>query len=283
MIFLFIRFCVGKSLLQNLKNFFVIRHCIYVIVYCLCLLPNKLNEFLTLIGVTKNFIYPEYAIILSTFTGFIMFFIRVSETNFYYNLSCTKQNSNKTELRNSNLSDKNKDENSEAFFDKDQPLTAIISRNMNMEFMCCILFGLTEIFMKPERKQHKASELTDNNLNHNTSNLGQTLITSNYNKAISAKDYHRSKPHKIRYKKIFDDNVDLDQVEVEVTSEKRKRKMNRETDTESASNLITDDIEYRNVDHDAIVIEYCPKIFRELRKIDDISGYDLQRYFILNF
>ncbi len=29
---------------------------------------------------------------------------------------------------------------------------------MNLEFMCCILFGLTEIFMKPERKKVSEDE-----------------------------------------------------------------------------------------------------------------------------
>ena len=29
---------------------------------------------------------------------------------------------------------------------------------MNLEFMCCILFGLSEIFMKPERKKISEDE-----------------------------------------------------------------------------------------------------------------------------
>jgi hypothetical protein len=31
-------------------------------------------------------------------------------------------------------------------------MTAVISRNMNLEFMCCILYGLSEIYVKPLRK-----------------------------------------------------------------------------------------------------------------------------------
>lgn len=29
--------------------------------------------------------------------------------------------------------------------------------------------------------------------------------------------------------------------------------------------------------HDALIIEYCPKVFRELRQLEDISGEELER------
>jgi hypothetical protein len=142
--YLFFRFCFGKPLLHNLKNFFVVRHFIYVILYTLCFLPNKLNEFLVMFGNKHEIISLDVGIIINIFMGFIMFLVRVSETNFYYELFCFAKK--KAKRKSSNLIDlgrtisineniinttynSEKDED-DAFFDKDQPLTAIISRNM---------------------------------------------------------------------------------------------------------------------------------------------------------
>lgn len=320
MIYLFVRFCIGKPLVQNLKNFFVIRHFIYVTLYIICMIPNKINEVIFLFSErdSNNFLYLEYGIILNTFMGFFMFLIRVTETNFYSKLFCysepieenldlTKQGSNLT-------SDLIRKKSNAAFFDKDLPLTAKISRNMNMEFMCCILFGLTEIFMKPERKNKtsfenlqaqenqdktvtfdisksnlKNLEYTNNNITNITVN--QTQVNNTFNqqinsRSLSEKDYHRAKSHKIRYNKIFNSNVDLDKLEVEVTTDKSvrnpkvKRNSTQSSNYESESNNLQENLVVGGKskgDHDAIVIEYCPRIFRELRKLDDITGYELER------
>jgi hypothetical protein len=314
MMYLFIRFCIGKPLLQNLKNFFVIRHFIYVILYIICMIPNKVNEVLFVISEkdSNNFIFLEYGIILNTFMGFIMFLIRVTETNFYSKLFCysepVEENLDLTKQDSNMSSDLIREKSNAAFFDKDLPLTAIISRNMNMEFMCCILFGLSEIFMKPERK-HKTSfensqaqdqtvtfNLSKGNISNlenikNDTTVNQTQLNNTINqqlniKGISGKDYHRAKSHKIRYKKIFNANVDFDQLEVEVTTDKSKRnpKIRRHTgessNYESESNNLEESLCVRDKskgDHDAIVIEYCPRIFRDLRKLDDITGYDLEK------
>jgi hypothetical protein len=80
--------------------------------------------------------------------------------------------------------------------------------------------------------------------------------------------------------------VDFDQLEVEVTTDKSKRnpKIRRHTgessNYESESNNLEESLCVRDKskgDHDAIVIEYCPRIFRDLRKLDDITGYDLEK------
>lgn len=68
-----------------------------------------------------------------------MFFIRSSETKFYQMLFCYFCKRNKKDGKNNN-------------YFVDVPLTSIISRNMNLEFMCCILYGLSDIFNKNEKK-----------------------------------------------------------------------------------------------------------------------------------
>jgi hypothetical protein len=53
---------------------------------------------------------------------------------------------------------------------------------MNLEFMCCILFGLTEIYLKPERNKLSNADavysLDDNLLNDNTITLLQRTASN---------------------------------------------------------------------------------------------------------
>jgi 1-phosphatidylinositol-4-phosphate 5-kinase len=74
--------------------------------------------------------------------------------------------------------------------------------------------------------------------------------------------------------------MDFEKIEVEVSSSKNKSKT--EQDSESFSEEIETIQERKS--HDALVVEYCPKIFRELRGLDDITGIDLSNSFnpILN-
>jgi hypothetical protein len=298
MFYLFMRFCVGKPLLQNLKNFFVVRHFIYITLYIICFLPNKINEFLVILN-SENFIALELGIILNIMMGSIMFLIRVSETSFYSMICCQARAQEDSSMNQSynNITETLKEEvaTQEAFFDKDQPLTAIITRNMNMEFMCCILYGLSEIFLKPERKAKSAQEdftmsKTDMSATLNLSpQISQEKSLLGSYKSISEKDFHKAKSHKIRYKKIFNSEVDLAKLEVEILPSKKKKaaSLNKEATIDSSlfdsESQAMDNIseKEKNTQHDATVIEYCPRIFRDLRRIDDISGYDLEKYFYL--
>jgi len=142
MIFLFARFCYGKTLLHNFRNLFVIRHYLYVITYSIALGPLKIYIMLKYLGsdilqrVNLNFYFCLY---FNLSVGIIMFFIRSSETKFYRMLICFFCKKNKKDGKNNN-------------YFVDVSLTSIISRNMNLEFMCCILYGLSDIFNKNEKK-----------------------------------------------------------------------------------------------------------------------------------
>jgi len=96
------------------------------------------------------------------------------------------------------------------------------------------------------------------------------------------KDFKRAKKHQIRYKKIFNDDIDFENLEVEVSSVTRNKK------AVNASIVTSEDLDIVEVDdqnkkiktktkknHDALVIEYCPKVFRELRTLDEYSARDL--------
>jgi hypothetical protein len=92
--YLFVRFCRGKSIIANLKNIFVIRHFIYVLLYITCHMPIKINEIILLLGGEAGHVRASFLVHLSM--GFVMFLIRASETNFYKIICC-----NKTDLRSS--------------------------------------------------------------------------------------------------------------------------------------------------------------------------------------
>jgi hypothetical protein len=272
--YLIYRFCLGKTLLQNLRNIFVIRHCIYVAIYIMCMLPNKINVFMVLLGYEPNF-YLKFSIHLNLFMGFVMFLIRASETNFYNKIFCKCSSNTKSVDVSRDKPRQSESHEDSNFFDSDEPLTAIISRNMNLEFMCCILFGLREIFMKSERR-NKVSDISQN----------EGMITFNFQssqdksllnvKNINPKDFKRAKSHRIRYKKIFNNNIDFQEMEVEVSTY-GKRKYTETIDSSLLNESSPSEENDNSKHYDALVIEYCPKIFRELRKLDDISGYDLEK------
>jgi hypothetical protein len=64
------------------------------------------------------------------------------------------------------------------------PLTVQISRNMNLEFMCCILYGLSNIFVRTEKKK-MSSDLTQYNNNNNTSQVLENTLLNNDAKYLS--------------------------------------------------------------------------------------------------
>ena len=145
---------------SNLRNKFVIRHFCYYLMYLTTLTPYYVYSLRYLIShkdVTKT-IFFEISIILHLSLGFIMFIIRASETDFYKIIFCQKSNKDKNiYIGNSLGGDENEKklqgEISEGFLDPDQPMTVMINKTLNLEFMCCVLFGLSTIFEKSERKK----------------------------------------------------------------------------------------------------------------------------------
>lgn len=79
----------------------------------------------------------KIAVIASFLLGFAMLFVRVQETS-NWKISCKK-------FLFSSGSE------SDLLINPDQPLTAIINKTMNLEFICCILNGLTQISQKRDK------------------------------------------------------------------------------------------------------------------------------------
>jgi hypothetical protein len=85
--------------------------------------------------------------------GTIMFFIRSCETNFYTILEC---NCIRDYLEYSDDKETN----------KNKTLISMISKSMNYEFMCCIMYGLSDIFYKKNlqtQKEEKKKKLQEFN------------------------------------------------------------------------------------------------------------------------
>jgi len=115
----------------------------------------------------------KIAVIASFLLGFAMLFVRVQETS-NWKISCKKflfSTSSDTDL----------------LINPDQPLTAIINKTMNLEFICCILNGLTQISQKREKndsirvKEEKKevttisiSQVIPGGITNNQSNLDMT-------------------------------------------------------------------------------------------------------------
>lgn len=116
----------------------------YVMTYSIALGPLKIYILLKTFNceeiIEKMNLNLNFCLYFNISVGIIMFFIRSSETNFYQMIFCYFCRKN------------NKDGKNSGRYFVDVPLTSIISRNMNLEFMCCILYGLSDIFNKNEKK-----------------------------------------------------------------------------------------------------------------------------------
>ena len=117
-IFVIIRFCLHKPLIQSAKNVFVIRHFIYIIVL------SGYGIYLLEFPFIDNNDDKKDIVIYSI--GFVMFFIKISDQ------LCVKDKKSKRKKSKAGV-------------------TSLITSNLNVEFMCCILYGMTDIFIKNQK------------------------------------------------------------------------------------------------------------------------------------
>ncbi len=201
MIFVIIRFCLGRPLIQSAKNFFVMRHIVYIL-FLVAIFLNELS-FINIKTVTRNTIV--------FCLGIIMSLVKISE-KFYF---CENNSSKKS---------------------KKKGASSMISSNLNVEFMCCILYGMTDIFMK--------------NKNQSLNNIKTT----------------REKTHTIKYLNTIDSKGnDIKSIVLEVSSEQDEKLINDKDEEKNQEGRIF------NTGEDAFITEYFADKFDELRKNDGIT------------
>ena len=201
MIFVIIRFCLGRPLIQSAKNFFVMRHIVYIL-FLVAIFLNELS-FINIKIVTRNTI--------AFCLGIIMSLVKISE-KFYF---CENNSSKKS---------------------KKKGASSMISSNLNVEFMCCILYGMTDIFMK--------------NKNQSLNNIKTT----------------REKTHTIKYLNTIDSKRnDIKSIVLEVSSEQDEKLINDKEEEKNQEGGIF------NTGEDAFITEYFADKFDELRKNDGIT------------
>ena len=227
-VFVIIRFCLHQPLIQSAKNFFVMRHLIYIIVLS-GMFVNEL-KFIDYNDFIKNIIIFSL--------GFIMSIIKISD-----------------ELCAGNTSKKKS---------KKKGVTSLITSNLNVEFMCCILYGMTDIFIKNQNRKAKPTKKIDF-------------------------DKKEKRTHTIKYINTIDSkNEDIKDIKVHVSSSQLGESLLKPKGDPEDSNLdISNNYSYNNIKdstnnnttalntnskgEDAIIIEYLPDIFDDLRKDDEIN------------
>ena len=285
-VFLIGRFCFGRFIIKNMKNCFVFRHVLYLLIYIIIFSPSIL--YLIKLNFIKNILFEieqlkTLSIILNLSIGIIMFYYRKPK----YKKNIVSDNNNDFDESQFILNEKE----SQNFFRNDQYISSAISSYMNLEFMCCILYGLSNIFDQiKKRKEEKISLIKKAiNLNKNTNQLINSEETETkakkkyYNKLselienVKQKEFTKIKNHKIQYEKIFDNEIDISQFKLEMN---KKKYQNIITINSFSDELNEDNISYTSVSipslnpkgsYDAEIIEYCPKIFKYLRRIDEID------------
>ena len=285
-VFLIGRFCFGRFIIKNMKNCFVFRHVLYLLIYIIIFSPSIL--YLIKLNFIENIPFEieqlkTISILLNLSIGIIMFYYRKPK----YKKNIVSDNNNDFDESQFILNEKE----SQNFFRNDQYISSAISSYMNLEFMCCILYGLSNIFDQiKKRKEEKISLIKKAiNLNKNTNQLINSEETETkakkkyYNKLselienVKQKEFTKIKNHKIQYEKIFDNEIDISQFKLEMN---KKKYQNIITINSFNDELNEDNISYTSVSipslnpkgsYDAEIIEYCPKIFKYLRRIDEID------------
>ena len=234
-IFVIFRFCLHKPLIQSAKNIFVIRHFIYIIV--LSGYGIVLVEFPFIKQINKDF--RDIAIYS---LGFITFLIKISDQ------ICVKDKKSKRRKSKTGV-------------------TSLISSNLNVEFMCCILYGMTDIFIKNQK------ELSSKK--------------NNFPKK-------ERKTHTIKYLNTIDSKMDdIADIKLHVSTLKmgeslinNKSENNEDNSCLDTSNSYFNSPKNTNVDinldskgEDAVIIEYLPEIFNDLRINDEINNEVMIRAF----
>ena len=173
------------------------RHIIYVIFLC-GIFINELSFF-------NEDKFVENKIVFSL--GIITSFIKISEKLFF----CDRGSSKKS---------------------KKKGASSMISSNLNVEFMCCILYGMTEILEKKK-----------NQINYDVKN-------------------EKEKTHTIKYLNTIDSKRnDIKSIKMEVSLDKKEGLLD-ESGIDNGNS---------NNGEDASITEYSPQIFDELRKDDGIT------------
>ena len=168
--------------------------------------------FINELSFLKGDIFSENVAVFSL--GIIVSLITISEKFFF----CCDNSSKKKKSRKKGVS-------------------AMVSSDLNVEFMCCILYGMTDIFMRNKNKEN-----------------------SNITEA-------KEKTHTIKYLNTIDKTIsDIKSIILKVSIEKGDNLLNdNDIDNLSDGSVSSDNGE------DAFITEYYPKKFDELRKNDGIS------------
>ena len=284
-IFLIGRFCWGRFIIKNMKNCFVFLHILYLFIYIIIFSPSiiyliNLNFNLKIFD---NDNLKKIAKFLNLSIGMIMFFIRKPKTKKSF-LSNKKNEIDESQ----SIITENESQN---FFRNDQNISSEISSFMNLEFMCCILYGLSDIFEEMKKRKEEKISLIEKtiNLDPNSNsfiNKEETetkvkkkfysILSDSLNK-LKSKDFTKIKNHKIQYQKIFENEIDISQFKLEMNKKQYKNiiSLNNFSDTLNEDNLSYRSISISSLNpkdsYDAEIIEYCPKVFKYLRRIDEID------------
>ena len=201
-IFTIIRFCLNKPLIQSAKNFFVVRHIIYIIILSLIFI-NELSFLKSAKFIKNNVVFS---------LGIIMSLLKISEKFFF----CEKNTPKKFRKKGA---------------------SSMISSNLNAEFMCCILYGMTYIF-----KKNKDNIILDQN----------------------------EKTHVIKYLNTIDSKKnDIKSIRLEVASEVEDELIGNAI--EDKREKLSNDGTINNNGEDASITVYFPKKFDDLRKKDGVT------------
>lgn len=276
-VYLSIHFCKERILMQTSRKIFVIKHGMYVMIYLFCFSFNLVQ--LTYMIILKKFFDIsneskgplKFILLISLYVnssvGITQFPIRIIETTLvslypfitHYFPSKDAQTQISNKMNNS--------------------LMMFITNNINLEVICLILYGLNSIFSNSHLINNFSSSFDDSD----------EVIERRISLDVSHKDFTTAKLHKIKYKKIFNNQNDITQGLFKTTTIKSGIGGNIDNvallagDNQSlqSESVVFSKIDHKSFQkisnqHDGIIIEYCRNIFNAIRSRDDISDESIK-------
>lgn len=162
---------------------------------------------------------------------------------------------------------------------------------MNLEFICCILYGLKDVFQQKQQKlTTKTLYRSSLSLSNDRVSIGRQSLKADYSQELKDRFMKQKKIFDFNYQKLFaEEDIDLEATSTNKNKENKDqndkdlqveltKKQVQDTSIIDFSITLEESMINNNSDnksYDAKITEYCPTLFHDLRKEECLEYRDL--------
>lgn len=223
--------------------------------------------------------------LIENFQDYYKFLEEENDTNAIKQISRKKTEFLKTQKLNLYKSDDLKKKSNRIFENHYKPqIIGKLYRNKSINYKKKknLKLNYNRVIQSPNLNIQVADELNRNdkyNEDQQNFTFSKYIFHSFINLYKHREDYKKRKIHQIRYKRIFESDQDFDKIEVEVSCLRKSKNDLRyllSNNTDKNKNKQNQKIRKKEISKcDALLIEYCPEVFKRLRSLDEFQGEEL--------